>query len=116
MLTFKTLKLKNKQFPTELQGSYYMGHIEELFDTLVKVFGKPEGAVDNKSKVNWLLLFNDPKIDYEIPVSIYDYKSEVPAKKNKVWNVGGKHNAARLCVFAAITDWKKRNLKGGELY
>jgi hypothetical protein len=76
---------KLKRNDLSVNGTSLAGLIYASYDQLVKKFGPPyRGSPDGKVKAEWDLNING-KV-----VTIYDYKSSLPAKQNVVWHIGGK--------------------------
>ena len=76
------------------------GYIYASYEQLEKVFGKPHGkSSDGKTKAEWDLIING-KV-----VTIYDYKSSLPAKANVVWHIGGKTEGLPA-LLAKVTGFK----------
>jgi len=76
-----------------VNGTSHQGEISTSFETLLKLFGTPMSAVDNKSDVEWSIMFNDGVV-----ATIYNWKNG-PASMGvnginpvdiTTWNVGGK--------------------------
>jgi hypothetical protein len=75
---------KLKKNDSSLNGTSLAGIIYASYEQLEKVFGKPYGrSPDGKVKAEWCLNINGKVI------TIYDYKSSLPAKQNVVWHIGG---------------------------
>jgi hypothetical protein len=89
-----TLKYKtHNDTKINVNGTSHQGEISESFETLLKLFGTPMSAVDNKSDVEWSIMFNDGVVS-----TIYNWKNGPAFCGNDginpvnitEWNIGGK--------------------------
>lgn len=93
------IKKLSKNDPS-VNGTSLAGYIFASYDQLEKKFGKPHGrSSDGKVKAEWDLNING-KV-----VTIYDYKSSLPAKQNVVWHIGGNTNGLPA-LLAKVTGFK----------
>jgi len=91
----------------QINGTSLQGYINCDYKTLVKVFGKPQGAYDDyKSDCAWDLVING------VVCTIYNYKdgknylgSKGLAKTQITeWHIGGRSVLAQKYVDAAIAE------------
>ena len=95
-----TVKMGKHEF-----GGSLMGYLPNCtYDTLVKVFGKPQfpkTSGDGKVKKEWHGKING------LNFTIYDYKSEISYKKNLDWHIGGDSKM----VADLVTEYFEREVK-----
>lgn len=74
-----------KSVPVDMTS--LQGYVRTDFDTLVKVFGKPDYQSEfsgEKVTCEWTLKFSDGTV-----ATIYDYKTDVTPISDYDWHVGG---------------------------
>jgi hypothetical protein len=90
---------KLKKNDPSINGTSLAGILYASYDQLVKKFGPPyRGSPDGKVKAEWDLKING------VVVTIYDYKSSLPAKQNVVWHIGGNTNGLPA-LLAKVTGF-----------
>jgi hypothetical protein len=68
-----------------LEPTSYQGEIIASYDDLYVAFGEPSENAPLREKVTceWTGLLDG------LPFTIYDWKTKIPYKDNKIWNIGG---------------------------
>ena len=99
------VKVKKLTDWRQLNGTCLQGGIDCDYDTLVAVFGPPEGSYDDyKSDCAWDLVING------VVVTIYNYKdgknycgaNGLNVQDITDWHIGGRSKQAQNMVDAAI--------------
>ena len=77
-------------------NSCLQGQVHTTYRKLVEVFGEPGVGDEDKVQCEWEHTFPDgTKVD------IYDWKINIDAKVNKIWNIRGEsHTAVHLVAMA----------------
>ena len=92
-------------------GTSLRGKVMASYDTLVKVFGEPNIAANDKVWNEWGVTFEMGKVDEDewdlVDITIYDWKEVSPedARHGKhLWHIGAKTHLGVELVYAALGD------------
>ena len=92
-------------------GTSLRGKVMASYDTLVKVFGEPNIAANDKVWNEWGVTFEMGKVDEDewdlVDITIYDWKEVSPedARCGKyMWHIGAKTHLGVELVYAALGD------------
>lgn len=93
-------KLKEDE---NVNGTGYQGHVRTNYTELCQIFGQPDGpTIDGKVRAQWKLI-----VAGAVPVTIYDYKEDIPVRNVLVWHIGGKSKDAHQLIEIILKEQRK---------
>lgn len=102
-------RLLNNRLPGSGSGIEFFGDtILTTADSLIEVFGKPNGGKCEKTKYKWKL-----ETDNEVPFDIYDYKcSDSLESYDKVWfHIGARSGHESSFITELLSNKLEARIK-----